>query len=277
MNKQVITLILNLLIASRGSMKNYIEPEGPSSTGEYVETLPAPTDTIKIVSYNIRYGRKIDEAMDELAEQEPLFNPDIVLLQEMDSEGVEKIANRFGFNYVYFPVSVHRKHGKDFGNAILSKWPIKDTGKVILPHEHPFSKQRRIAAAATIVFGGREIRAYSVHTETFWLSHRKRIAQIDSLIKSVPDGFDHVIIGGDFNTSFSNTMRVIDELFNEAGFLRASEGIGYTAREGPFGVLALELDHIFTKGMTAIGAGKVEATAASDHLPIWLVAEIRCE
>ena len=63
----------------------------------------------------------------------------------------------------------------------------------------------------------------------------------------------------------------------EAGFIRASEGIGYTAQEGPFGVIELELDHIFTKGMTVIDAGKVEATVASDHLPIWLIAKIRSE
>ena len=277
MNKTAIILLLTISLASCGSMKNYIEPEGPSSTGDYVQTSPAPTDTIKVVSYNIRYGEKIEEAMDELSERKPLFGPDIVLLQEMDGEGVESIARRFNFNYVYFPVSVHKKHDKDFGNAILSKWPIKDEKKVILPYEHPFSKQRRIAAVATIEIGDRDILAYSVHTETFWLSHRKRIAQIDSLIRSVPTQFEYVVIGGDFNTSFSNTLREMDRLFNEDGFIRASKGTGFTAREGPFGVVELELDHIFTRGMTVIDAGKVEATVASDHFPIWLVAKIKSE
>lgn len=64
------------------------------------------------------------------------------------------------------------------------------------------------------------------------------------------------------------------ERFTEAGFVRVSDGIGFTAREGPIGVIELELDHIFVKGMTALGFGKVEGTDASDHLPIRILLAI---
>jgi endonuclease/exonuclease/phosphatase family metal-dependent hydrolase len=247
-----------------------MDPEGPSLCGSYSEQCPDPCDTVKVISYNIKFGERIEEAREEIRRQEVLRNPDIVLLQEMDGEGVESIAREGKFNFVYFPASLHGKHDKDFGNAILSRWPIRDEQKIILPHEQPISKQLRIATAATVTIDTTSIRVYSVHTETSWLGIDERIEQVDSILASVPAEFKHVVIGGDFNTVSAGTIRRVERRFTDAGFTHASRSVDFTAMEGPFGLLELDLDHIFVKGFRVLSAGAGEKTEVSDHLPIWL-------
>lgn len=259
-----------LLIFSCGSVSNYRDSEGPSLFGSYSEQCPDPCDTIKVVSFNIKFGEKIKEASEEIHRQEVLRNPDIVLLQEMDGKGVESIAREGQFNFVYFPASMRGKNNKDFGNAILSRWPIHDGQKIILPHEQPISKQLRVATTATVVIGKIRIRVYSVHTETSWLGIDERIEQVDSILASVPAEFEHVVIGGDFNTVSSATIKRVEQRFTNAGFTRGSRSVDFTAVEGPFGLLEFELDHIFVKGFKVLSAGTGEKTDASDHLPIWL-------
>jgi endonuclease/exonuclease/phosphatase family metal-dependent hydrolase len=263
-----------MFLFSCGSVKNYMDAEGPSLCGSYSEQCPDSCDTIKVVSYNIKFGERIEEAREEIRRQEVLRNPDIVLLQEMDGKGVESIAREGKFNFVYFPASLHGKHDRDFGNAILSRWPIRDEQKIILPHVQPISKQLRIATAATVVIDTTRIRVYSVHTETSWLGIDERIEQMDSILASVPAEFEHIVIGGDFNTVSAGTIRRVEQRFTDAGFTRASRGVDFTATEGPFGLLELDLDHIFVKGFRVLSVGAGEKTEVSDHLPLWLILSI---
>ncbi len=104
---------------------------------------------------------------------------DIILLQEMNEEGVDKIAKSLEYNYVYYPASIHTHHGKNFGNAILTKMQISDSQKIILPYQNPKNGQKRIAVSATILINDYKVLVYSVHTETFWLSSRQRGSQLD--------------------------------------------------------------------------------------------------
>ena len=128
---------------------NCSDPMGPVYTGRYGPENTAAKETIAVVSYNI----KLAEAIDDLSGMSELRDADILLLQEMDHEGTESIASALRYNYVYYPASIH-KTGKDFGNAILSRWPIHSHRKIILPHERWDNKQRRIAVAGMIDVAG---------------------------------------------------------------------------------------------------------------------------
>jgi endonuclease/exonuclease/phosphatase family metal-dependent hydrolase len=271
--KKIIYLLFLLSICltwACSQKKVYTDPEGPRYQGRYCEIDPEFTGSIKVVSYNIRHGKEIDRAVLELTRDPELCGADIILLQEMDSEGTEKIAEELDYNYVYFPAAIHARHGKEFGNAILTRWPVTDSWKLLLPHQDPVRKNRRVAAIATIAIGDYEILTYSVHTEMLWLALPERIAQVDSVVKSVSEIYSHVIIGGDFNTESAYYVGIADELFEGAGFIRASKGVGPTSKADPIGLVDLRLDHIFVKGMSVLDKGKVEDMKASDHLPIWV-------
>lgn len=268
-----IGMMAGMALLACTPVKNFVDPQGPLYSGEFSPPAPALKDQIKVVSFNIKLGQKIEQATQELQENEGLRDADIILLQEMNAEAVEFLARRLKYNFIYYPASIHTKHDKDYGNAILSRWPIKDPQKIILPYEHPFRKLKRIAAVATIVVGEYEILTYCVHTEMFWLNNPKRLEQAEAIIASVPPGVKYVIVGGDFNTELPRLVEETESVFDKAGFTRVSGGIGFTSQADPLGLIQFELDHIFVKGLTLVESGKLENTRASDHLPIWAVVK----
>ena len=259
-------------IGSR-NFRNYCNPEEPVYTGDYGKTSRVTKDTIKVITFNIKYAEKIDQAIKELGKTEDLQDADLMLLQEMDTKGTKTIAQKLNYNYIFYPASVHSKNNRDFGNAILSKWPITDCWKVLLPHPSPLSGQRRIAATAKIKINKLEVFAYSVHTETVLLNHKKRISQADSIVTNVPHESKHVIVGGDFNTECDHSVNATERIFAQSGFSRPSKNVGRTAKVFG-GLIPRQMDHIFTKGMTLFASGKLENTLASDHRPVWVELKI---
>jgi endonuclease/exonuclease/phosphatase family metal-dependent hydrolase len=270
-----LIILFPLVVISCTVTKNYRNPERPEFSGNFATKTPNFDGTIKVVTFNIKLSEEIQQAIEDLGETPELWDADIILLQEMADDGVATIAQRLNYNFIYYPASIHYKHGKNYGNAILSKWPIKDYRKIVLPYEHPMNKQIRIAALATVVIGKFEILTYSVHTEMFWLGGKKKLDQVDSILRSVADHFEHVIIGGDFNTNTENGVRETEKLFTQAGFLRASKRVGATSKVDLLGLTDFELDHIFVKGLTPITCGKCEETQSSDHYPVWVTLRLQ--
>jgi endonuclease/exonuclease/phosphatase family metal-dependent hydrolase len=271
----IIIVILLLVLGSCTVIKNYSDPERPEFSGNFATETPSFDGSIRVVTFNIELGKNVDQAIEELGTASELMDADIILLQEMAEDGVSKIAQSLSYNFVYYPSSLHYKHEKNYGNAILSKWPIKDYRKLVLPYENPMNKQIRIAALATIVIEDFEILTYSVHTEMFWLGGKKKLDQVDSILRSVAEHFDHVIIGGDFNTNTENGLRETEKMFTQAGFIRVSKGVGSTSKVNILGMTDYELDHIYTKGFTLINNGKFEDSQSSDHYPVWVTLQLQ--
>ena len=127
--------------------------------------IPAVTGPIRIVTFNVKLARRIDRAI-EVLRSDSLRGADIVTLEEMDDRGVDRIARALDLNYVYYPGSIHPTEHKYFGPAVLSRWPIARSWKVLLPHASRTRHQRRNATAAEVVVRGVRIRVYGVHLET---------------------------------------------------------------------------------------------------------------
>jgi len=249
------------------SITNYTELEGPLFTGAYADPPTQVPAEIKVITWNIKFSEKIHTAIAELNEVEALQNADIILLQEMDESGVDAIARALKLNYVYFPASIHSHHHKNFGNAILSKWPLSDPVKLQLPHANPKNQQTRIATRALVNLGDTRIPVYSVHTETMWLGEPKRMEQLDTMAADIGEDSPLVIIGGDFNTLTGNSVDELTERFAQAKLERVSAGAESTFAAGG---LDFTSDHIFVRGMTAIENGIWPDTQASDHFPVWV-------
>ncbi len=275
--RTVVSLLLPVaLLFACAPIPNYLLPDEPKFTGDYAEGEPERDGQLQVLSYNVQYGENIQGVIDEFNTIDELRKADIVLLQEMDEVGVDKIARVLGYNYVYYPASIHSHHQRNFGNAILTKWPIRDSQKVILPHANPKNQQRRVAVKANILAEGEQVLTYSVHTETFWLVARKRANQIKTLLKDVQRSCaeqecQYVVIGGDFNSMTPGSIADLDRLFNSAGFSRATEGLGNTVNVS---YINLALDHIYTQGLAVLESGKVTEAQASDHFPLWIRAKL---
>jgi endonuclease/exonuclease/phosphatase family metal-dependent hydrolase len=157
-------LIGQVLAAGCRSGLNYPNPLGPRYAGAVSPVPAAPPHpdpaVIRVVTFNIAYGRHIERAIELLQAPlpQPLRSADIISLQEMDAASTARIAGVLGMSYVYYPAIVHPKTGRDFGNAILSRWPIVADAKIVLPHLARFRHTERIATAATILIGDVAVR-----------------------------------------------------------------------------------------------------------------------
>jgi endonuclease/exonuclease/phosphatase (EEP) superfamily protein YafD len=260
----LISVFIIIGMLNRFSMQNYEDPESPKFEGKYAAAKFKFDGLLTAVSYNINFAEFIDEAIDDMSGIAP---PDVLMLQEMDETGTDKIAQALGLDYVYYPASVH-KHNKNFGNAILSRWPIVQTQKLILPRRHPANNQMRIATKARLNVGKTAVCVYCVHTEVYLTSRQYRRDQIEAITDDISQAGDHVIVGGDFNTVRRTSIRRLVSYFGEMGFIRASKGVGPTVKK--LRVSPSAADHIFTRGMRVMGAGRQTEINGSDHYPIWV-------
>ncbi len=263
-----LALIATALLLACSFEHNYTKPDKPRYDGDYTEGEPSPGDALLVVSYNLAFCEEVDAAVEALR-SEPLAGADVILMQEKDAPGVAHIASELGLRYVYYPASV--KHDKDWGNAVLTRWPLLDDHKVLLPWADPFSNTRRIAVAATIDAGGREILVYSTHTATPSLGLRARLDQMEAILGDADDADDAgdvpTLIGGDLNTADPGSADQVRELFDDRGYAWASRNATDTG--SAFGFDAT-LDYIFARGLEAGESGTYRGEAGSDHQPIWV-------
>jgi len=276
MKKFIYILVLSILCMTINAcgvsnyLRNYTNLNRPRyAVTRQTNVSPRPSfkKSLKVVSYNIEYALKISKAIDLLKHYEELKDADVILLQEMDAEGVEKIAQALEYNYVYYPAVIHPIHGKDFGNAVLSKWSIIDDEKIILPNLSTRSRQR-IAVGATLQIEDKLVKVFSLHMGIF-VKPSERKKRVRTILETVAPSIDYCIVGGDFNTFTKKDHKEIQEAFTKSNFEFATEGIGWTNRHWYLFFNKPALDHIYTKGMHVASAGKIMDRTASDHLPIW--------
>lgn len=246
--------------------ENYTDPAGPLITGRLAPDPPPAVDELVVVTYNLRYGEAISETITAFQTIEPLPAADFILLQEMDESGVIGLARALGYDYVYAPASV-AEDGDDFGNAILSRWPLSDARKIVLPGLHPLSGQQRTATRATARVGGAEVLVYATHIEIATAPVALRVGQMAAVLADVPDGAERVIIGGDFNVVTGAGVATLAEQYAAAGLDHATPGLGPTLTR--FGVRPSAADHLFTRGFDVLEAGVLGDVSASDHFPVW--------
>jgi endonuclease/exonuclease/phosphatase family metal-dependent hydrolase len=263
----LLGLILLLIAIRAYTAKNYLEKNSPSFSRNYAVENSGLVDAITVISYNIWFGLKPERAISELKEFQSRHPLDILLLQEMDDVSTEKIAHELQLNYVYYPAAIEPTYHKNFGNAILSRWPVLDPQKLILPHRSFSNRMNRTATSATLRIRDVDVRVYSIHTESIFTLLRFREDQYEAILKDFGPDTERVIIGGDFNSFTEPDVQNIERIFRQAGFLRASATSGHTVIKYGIGVSA---DHIFTKGFVLKEAGRIDGATASDHLPIWV-------
>jgi len=209
----------------------------------------------------------MDKAIHLLRNHEELKDADIICLQEMTLKGIHQCAEQLKYNYVYYPAVFHPLIKQDFGNAILSRWPILNDRKIILPYLDP-KKLQRIAVCADIQIGRKRIRIYCVHMKVF-LKPLMRGQQMTVVLNSVPDNCQHCVVAGDFNTFTKANKTALLISLQEAGFSPATDHLGWSHKHWTLLNKKNQLDHIFIKGINILKAGKVINRKSSDHLPIW--------
>jgi endonuclease/exonuclease/phosphatase family metal-dependent hydrolase len=227
---------------------------------------PQTPGTLRVLSYNIHHGEGTDKVFDyqRIAKIIKTLLPDIVALQEVDvrterSSGVDQAAllgklckmhHAFGQGMPY--------QGGQYGQAILSRFPI---GKVFVhPLPHEFDHEPRAAVEVRIQPDGiGPITFVGTHLCNQKAENRLQQAQrIDRLFSKQENCF--VILAGDFNSRpGSEPMKVL----LDAGWIDAV---------APRSVI----DYILVRSCDPWQVKEViipDEPVASDHDPVLVVLE----
>lgn len=176
----------------------------------------------------------------------------------------QAIADGLGY-YVAYASAWHIGGGLQFGNALLSRWPIVEAQNFILPVEPDDETRAVLFAAVDSPFG--QIPVFVTHLS--WQLHRsdvrqQQVAFIAQRVRELApvDGFPPVVMG-DFNAEpESDEIRYLRGFNARLGrsvyfadcFAAAGDGTpGYTyARDNPYALRAHEpnrrLDYVFVRG-----------------------------
>jgi endonuclease/exonuclease/phosphatase family metal-dependent hydrolase len=263
-----IALVTSVWLGGCVTARNYDPAEAPRYAGEPPPHLinASPSDTIKVVSFNVEFALQVDSALKVLTTDTALRGADIVLLQEMDGPSARYIARELGMWYVYYPATRHFLHHRDLGNAVLSRWPIVADARIVLPHDARVWRTARTATAVTIRVDTIEMRVYSTHLGTYAnITNEQRHAQLQTILADAAH-YPRVILGGDMNDP-------------NVGKIATRQDYLWPTRDGPATATIGRLDHIFFKGLfipDSAAAGTVlDVRNASDHRPVWAVGILR--
>ncbi len=215
---------------------------------------PAPSrdrSVVRAAAWNVERGIQLDRIIRVLVENPVLATADVLHLTEVD-HGMARTGNRhvareiahaLGFNHVFAPCYLALNKGAGVeadargentqalhGNALLSRYPIRNAHAVALPNgkdkmvgrEKRLGSQRAIVADVDHPVG--TFRSVVLHMDAHSAqSHRQRQMRIvmdhlDNLSPALP-----VLIGGDWNTTTHNASRALYSILGYA--LRVMMGV----------------------------------------------------
>jgi endonuclease/exonuclease/phosphatase family metal-dependent hydrolase len=263
-----------------------IEP-GLRRVLEAVVAYDAPAPAIdaarpffRAVAWNIERGLCLDGVIDALAEHPILRDADVLLLTELDfgmarthnRDVPGEIARRLGYHGVFVPCYFNLSKGSGLeqrnwrentfglhGNAIFSRWPIRDATAIRLPNgkDKMRGREKRIgsqqAVVATVDLPVGPVRCVCLHLDAHSSQRHRRIqmrrvldavdeppgsprrflktAWVNPAARRRADAYHPVVpilIGGDWNTSTHNTSRAAWAII---GFwIRVAIGVEYCLR-----------------------------------------------
>lgn len=284
---------------------------------------------MKLVSYNIQYGIGLDGlySLDRIADS--VAEADIIALQEVTRgfsrnnyadmvEGIKTLLPH-AFSSFAAPCDLFvdmvdvdgqpTERRLQFGNMILSRWPILAVRHLLLPRNRTFEKLnlQRGAVEAVIATPSGPLRVYSVHLDH--VSPDERIEQVRFLkaralnfvaeggsltgasefgLVDMPLAEDFVMMG-DFNMvpespEYVEMVGRTDSYYRRA--LRANHAVDASARLGATtaesytwvkspgdGTERMYLDHCFVNPQLVPRLKSVQVdnqALGSDHFPVWL-------
>jgi endonuclease/exonuclease/phosphatase family metal-dependent hydrolase len=243
------------------------------------ESFSSRTDdrfTFRVLSYNIRHCQGTDDALNvqRIANVINAANPDIVSLQEVDNRTLRSLfvdqaaeLGRLTGMYHRFGKAINYQGG-EYGQAILSRWPIDDFDVHLLPTEA--GQEQRIAIVATIIGDTHRPTIVFAGTHLHAGAESLRLPQAVRLI-SVLRGYDTrgKILSGDMNaTPSSQTMQTIRN-----DWVDTTPDNAFTI---PSDVPNRKIDYIMlAKGHAwrVVQTEVINEPVASDHRPVLTVLE----
>ena len=265
--------------------------------GRYFQFRGNPVDDtkgdLKIVSYNVgRFaggrgefeGLKSKELADHVSRYLREQDADVICLQEFYLSTKYNLKDYFSRQFPGYKVEylVYTNDKGRFGNVTLSRFKVRGKGK------KEFEKSTNLALYTDIEVGGKLIRVYNCHFESYNISPsktsfrdeqsveesgrkfrqsaRRRPGQVDEVMADIEACAEDVMVVGDFNDNpISYTYRRLIRDRKDA-FFEVGKGFGATyCKVWPF----LRIDYIlYPASLEARWFALRKDAMYSDHYPI---------
>lgn len=260
---------------SSGETPTRTETPPPTPTPPVPPTAPPTCPTpapvqLTVLTFNIHFGVGHGRGgLDRIAEEIRAWQPDVVLLQEVDqgrpvSGNVDQAAalgTKTGLHHVYGPNSRNTGAGPR-GNAILSRFPVIAARNTHLPMAG--GKELRGLLHAQLDVGGVPVSVYATHFD-----HRSREARkvaARTAVQTMAADPLPKIFGGDLNTGPDGRPVTILRSFGLGDAWAVGKGDGATV---PAHRPGSRIDFILHDGWFTPLQAEVLYSAVSDHRPVW--------
>ncbi len=226
-------------------------------------------NSITVMSYNIHGLRGMDKKVDvnRIAKVISDQDPDVVGLQEVDQftersgkiDAIKILGEKTGMYGVFMPTFDYQ--GGQFGNAMLSKYPIIDQKMYRLPSRENY-EARLMMMIACVVENGDTVHFYNTHLD----HHRQdsdRPIQVEAIKNIIKNDQYKIIFTGDFNCQpGTESLNTIESVLTRC----PSDILTYSTEEPIW-----TIDHIFyteDRGIRFKDFEVIPEVMASDHFPI---------
>ncbi len=223
---------------------------------------------LRVATWNMHGGVGLDGrfAPERIARVIGELDADVIALQEFGSRDVFDMAahlERAGVAHAIV-MPTFRKHGSDFGNAVLTRWPVSAVACRALDVD---KREPRNAIDLVIDHGQGILRVIATHLGLRAAERRTQIARLRALLDA-PSALPTILLG-DFNEwRLRGALREFDRYF----------GASPTPATFPSPCAIAALDRLWIAPAHARVALRVHksrtARIASDHLPLVATLEL---
>ncbi len=242
---------------------------------------PQATDKpmqLRVLSYNIHHGEGVDRKLDlpRIAEVIKSTRPDLVALQEVDrgvtrSQGLDEpqeLATHTGMQVVFG--NNIRYQGGDYGNAVLSRFPIARHENLPLPSLRVGEQRGVLEVELELPLPGQKLLFLATHFD-YRPDEEERLASVQFINARIgAEPHQPAILAGDLNAlPDTETLRRLATVWTRA----SSEVLFTFPAEKP----VRQIDFILCRPASrwkTIEFRVVEEAVASDHRPIFAVLEL---
>jgi endonuclease/exonuclease/phosphatase family metal-dependent hydrolase len=251
-----------------------------------------PSDSIRVVNWNINRGLLLQEVIEFLASTKA----DLVLLQEADLNArrthqlnvAREISQKLQMNYIFGREFQELTQGSRaspayHGQATLSRWPLSNPRIIrfrrqssfwrprwFLPEIEPFQERigGRLALVSDANVAGRTVVTYNLHLESKG-DDDLRCSQLEDALEDARQYNSNapVLLAGDFNLDVSSGPAAT--AINQAQFQDAFANQHVPTTPHTFLESGRAIDWIFTRGPIRASQSQVQrSVSASDHYPL---------
>lgn len=238
-------------LAERARIKNAV------AAASTFQTAAVAKDPVRVMTFNIRHGRGMDEVVDLGRIEELIRASDavIVALQEVDRyhprshfiDEVRELAERLEMSWSFatsFSMGI-----TSYGNAILSKYPILSAERISLGG----NQENRSLLITEIDWDGERVTLFNTH---LGLYEKEQANQLVALYEQVHTVEGPALLLGDLNMNKDN------ELLQPLIGKWHSPSVQAPTASGK------EIDHIFLNDFFESVQAYTIPTLASDHHPV---------